>query len=107
MQAEKAQAEREGLLENMRQRREKRNHAELTEDLALELEAETQWMSRARRRFGPAVSPYGEAIGKDVESGSWGWGGLEHWASWEPLPLGIRTMGLLLVFGVMQVRGRI
>lgn len=71
--AEEAQAEREGLLEDMRQRREKRNHLEFTEDCALGLKAEVQWMSKAGRCFGPVVSPYGEAIGKDVESGGWGW----------------------------------
>lgn len=74
----------------------------LTEEHALELEVEVQWMSKARRHFGPAVSPIGEGAEKDMESR-----GLEHWASWEPLPFRIRTMGLPLVFRVMQVRSRI
>lgn len=74
----------------------------MTEERALELEVEVQWMSKARRHSGPAVSPTGEGAEKDMESR-----GLEHWASWEPLPFGIRTVGLPLVFRVMQVRSRI
>lgn len=74
----------------------------MTEEHALELEAEMQGMSKARSHFGPAVSPTGEGAEKDMESRE-----LEHWASWEPPPFRIRTMGLPLVFGVMQVRSRI
>lgn len=87
--AVEAQAEWEGLLEGMRQRREKRNRPELTEDHALELETEMQWLSKARHRFGPVVS----AMEKAYEQ-TWKARGLEHWASWGPLLFGVRPMGL-------------
>lgn len=65
---EEAQSEREGLLEDMRQRRERRKHPEWTEDRAQELEAGMQWISQARCYFGPVVSSCGEGTGKDIES---------------------------------------